>query len=100
MTYKQRTIVCRKDGTDRVEYWVVDDSGTVKTCAPIAWLKLNLEDRTTDRTAERVAELRYKSDRSKRPFGRRVDDNLWARENKIPENLLYRTLCNQFGIRY
>lgn len=64
----------------------------------MVWHKLKLEDRTTPRTLEKAAELRYKADRAKRPFGLRVEDNQWLRANPQPEGIRFQALCNKAGI--
>lgn len=100
MNYKTRAIVPKNDGSDRIEYYVVDAERGVRSCSPIVWSKLSLEDRTPDRIAERAAKVRYTADRAKRAFGRQVEDNQWLRANRPPEDRLYRALCEHLGIRY
>ena len=97
---KLRTMVPKNDGSWRVEYLVVSPDGGCKSCSPLVWSKLALEDTTPPRTAELAAEVRYKADRAKRPFGRRVEDNQWLRANPQPEGQQYRALCEYLGLKY
>lgn len=95
--YKQRAIQRSRSGDERVEYWVVDESERIRTCAPQKWHKIKLEDRSSEAATEQVAKLRYKK---LRQFNQQVDDNAWLRTQRINDNARYRALCDRAGIIY
>lgn len=95
---KRRARVCKRDGTYRIEYQVIDADEWVSTCAPNVWHKLKLEDVTTPRELEKCAELRAKSFLAQRSFGVRVDLNRWEREAKLPEETRYQEICKHLRI--
>ena len=99
MTHKQRSIqYSKREGNERVEYWVVNDDGIISTCAPRSWHALKLEDKTSPTTMEKVAMMRYKSQRKQ--FRDQVDDNAWLRTVSIPDDKRYQALCERAEIVY
>lgn len=99
-TVKTRAIICKRDGDNRIEYWVLEPDGSVTTCAPNVWLKLNLTDATTPREMERCAEIRAREFLKKRPFGVRVDLNRWERETNPPPAMRYQAICNHLKLSF
>ena len=91
MSYKKRAITWTKAGEDRLEYWVVSDSGTISKTAPMRWHKVALEDQTTPATMETAACLRYRG--ANLQFSAQVDDNAWLRSNPPPDGHRYQALC-------
>lgn len=99
MSYKKRAIqYTRREGKARLEYWVVSDDGTIRSCAPQPWHALKLEDQTTSTTMEAAARLRYLA--ANRQVRDLVDDNAWLRAASVPEGTRYQSLCAHVGIRY
>lgn len=102
MAYKKRAIVASANGDDRLEYWVMYDSETspgmeaIKKCAPMAWHKLDLEDRTAPDRMEKAACIRYRKVQTQ--FNKQVDDNAWLRANPQPDGQRYQALCRHLGI--
>lgn len=95
---KQRALVCKHDGTHRIEYWVVEPDGSISTCRPNVWHKLPLEDKTTARVLEKCAELRAEAFLKQRPFGFTVDLNRWEREAKLQPETRYQRICEHLQL--
>lgn len=95
---KRRKRVCKRDGTYRIEYQVLDADRGISTCAPNVWHKLKLEDVTTPRELEWCAQLRAESFLKQRSFGVRVDLNRWEREAKLTEETRYQEICKHLRI--
>ena len=98
MATKKRAIqLRRKDGSELVEYWVLTDDGYIKTCTPMVWHKLNLEDTTSEKEIERAARIRYCDFMKNKSFGRKVEDSQFTRklEDKSKQ---YQALCARHNL--
>lgn len=76
--HKKRSIkYSKRDGNHRLEYWVVDESRRIRTCAPRTWHAVDLPDMTHPAIYFRAAEMRLASVRGQ--FKHRVEDSATLR---------------------
>jgi hypothetical protein len=99
MAHKARVIqYTKRDGSPRLEYWCVDDSGTIRTCSPGRWHRVDLPDHTPLERLEKCAEMRLRATRWTQ-FNRQVDDNATMRQwREHGETATLVRLCEHHGI--
>jgi len=100
MSIKKRAIVwAKRTGNERLEYWIVDSQGCIKSCSPAAWHRIDLPDETTAGTLETAAKLRYIANTTQ--FNQRVDDNRALREaGQLESPTRYQWLCKHRNVTF
>jgi len=96
---KKRAITYNRDCEERVEYWVINQNGSISKCAPTVWHRINLPDTSSLPSVETAARLRYKKVQTQ--FNKQVDDNTWLRTNPpLDAAKRYQHLCDHLNIIY